>query len=340
MSLAFSKLTGLGHKDGVEGKDEKKQILKNFVDAYNNFSFAPNDNWQGSLGGKCVHVVGTAAGRILINQQSSVLENSGLCFHRNFGLPYIPGSAIKGATRHYAWEQWKNCQSDDEKRNLAKQISDTFGYPTNDKGLDNFIEKNGICKSEASGNVAFLAAVAQVSKKTPPPPQLVMEVATPHHKDYYGGKGTKAFDNEDPVPIFFPAIEAGTKFDFFLVALKKDADLEFAKKMLEGMLCKNGIGAKTASGFGWFDKTETVENTRQNPSLAKWKEKGISEIKKWLKEQASDADIKKFFETVFCDLCKKWKRLKPEIQGLCGKKPKFDTRLRQILGDNYDKYLN
>jgi len=105
------------------------------------------------------------------------------------------------------------------------------------------------------------------------------------------------------------------------------------------MLCKNGIGAKTASGFGWFDKTETVENTRQNPSLDKWEAMTNAVLKTYLKEKASDAEIKEFFETAFPELCKKKQSVKSEIQKIC-KKPEFATRLRQILGNNYNKYLN
>ncbi|NQU45088.1 hypothetical protein HQ520_17525, partial [bacterium] len=74
--------------------------------------------------------------RLIINQAGGVLENAGLCLHRHFGFPVIPGSAVKGCARHAAWCEWDDTEEGEDKQRLAREIALTFGYPTGDHGLD------------------------------------------------------------------------------------------------------------------------------------------------------------------------------------------------------------
>ena len=202
----------------------------------------------------------TLEGRLIVNQAGGVLENAGLCLHRNLSYPYIPGSAVKGCARHYAWEQWKNLEDSEEKKEIARLIALTFGYPTNEKRLDFYLAEifptdfgeNGKYKS-FSGSVAFMNATPY-RKAT-----LVTDILTCHHHDYYNGKLTAAIDSEDPVPLPFPTVEKGSTFVFQIIPLKNDGKTtEFAKKMLKEALEINGIGAKTSAGYGWFTENSSI----------------------------------------------------------------------------------
>jgi CRISPR type III-B/RAMP module RAMP protein Cmr6 len=235
-------------------------------------------------------------GRLIVNQAGGVMENSGLCLHRNFGFPYVPGSAVKGCARHYAWEQWRAEESPEKKKELAKKIALTFGFPTGNRipkdkekikegkvpeeYLDNYLEEafpelfgsykdgqgrklDGKYKT-LSGAVAFLDA--RPHGKAP----LSVDVLTCHHMDYYSGdskylerSGGLALDNEEPNPQPFPVVEAGVTFLFQLCPLKASADLSFAAGMLTSSLEVNGIGAKTSAGYGWFmEDPEVSEQVR------------------------------------------------------------------------------
>ncbi len=55
--------------------------------------------------------------RLMVNMAGGVMENAGLCLDR-FGLPYIPGSAVKGCTRRMAIQELL------EARELAKPASE------------------------------------------------------------------------------------------------------------------------------------------------------------------------------------------------------------------------
>lgn len=66
--------------------------------------------------------------RLIIDAANGVLENGGICLDRTSGVPFIPGSAIKGAARRYAI--WKLGETEDlsQKAQLLADICFTFGY--------------------------------------------------------------------------------------------------------------------------------------------------------------------------------------------------------------------
>lgn len=198
-------------------------------------------------------------GRLIVNQAGGIIGNAGLCLHRHFGYPYIPGSAVKGCARHAAWCRWDDAETAGEKADLARRIALTFGYPTGDNRLDGLLKAAGI--EACAGSVAFLPAMPH--GKT----ALVTDIVNCHHKDYYArkeGKGERATDDESPVPNFFPAVEAGASFVFAVVPVRGRAAVverahgfspaEFALDMLREAVELHGIGAKTAAGYGWFEE--------------------------------------------------------------------------------------
>ena len=182
------------------------------------------------------------AERLVIGLSNGVLENGGLTLHRFFGVPIIPGSALKGISREAAVYV-------DEAHGWEKTI---FGNETKDK-------------EARQGDVSFLDAFP-----TSPNARLEYEVCTPHYKGYYGMEVDRetrglvnpdALDDENPVPNLFPVVAKGVRFRFQLLALNSrlsDAQagrsLDTAVKCLKEALTTRGVGAKTAAGYGWFDE--------------------------------------------------------------------------------------
>ncbi len=154
-------------------------------------------------------------GRLLVNHTGGIMEWN-LALHRFFGCPVIPGSALKGIARNAA-------RFDED----TKRFDRVFGGA--EKG-----------KSDNAGSVAFLMAFPENKDW-----KLVVDVLTSH-----GGS-----DTQNPVPVFFPAVETGATFRFTIAptARTKEGDLEFAIKYLKLALSENGVGAKTAAGYGWFE---------------------------------------------------------------------------------------
>jgi len=198
-----------------------------------------------------VQLVGTLGGNLIVNHSGGILENTGLCLHRFFGYPIIPGSAIKGCAAHTAYRDWKENPSPE----LATKIIDIFGYPPGDETIKQQIAKMlPKTLSNQSGKVAFLAA----TPLTPQNGYLVSDISTCHHPKYYQGKQLQAYDNEEPNPLPFPAVKTGVKFVFTIVPLRTaNADMvEQARQWLLQAMTLWGLGAKTAAGYGWFNFSE------------------------------------------------------------------------------------
>ena len=196
--------------------------------------------------------------RLLVNMAKGFFENANISLHRNFGYPFVPGSAVKGCAAHCARETWRDAD-DAEKLGIARRIVRVFGFPTNDAELDADLRKNVPEKElpDSAGKIVFMAAIPDGRV-----PELCVDVLTPHHSEYYkksaNDEEAKATDDEDPVPSFFLAVEKGATFRFALRGVNgcEPADLDFAEKTLKTALTLNGIGAKTAAGYGWFEETE------------------------------------------------------------------------------------
>lgn len=166
-------------------------------------------------------------GRLAINLADGIIQNAGIALDRIFGLPLIPGSAVKGAARHAAW---CDVQEHPEKQQLFNRV---FG--TDD------------CANQ--GAVTFLQAspVNQV--------KIVVDITNVHTPDYYRSREKSDLAKEKPTPNTFPAVERGGEFAFPIVLNGLDPDeklLEAAETWLESALVQSGIGAKTAAGYGWF----------------------------------------------------------------------------------------
>jgi CRISPR type III-B/RAMP module RAMP protein Cmr6 len=231
-------------------------------------------------------------GRLIVNQAGGVLENAGLCIHPHFNAPYIPGSAIKGCARHAAWQAWNEAEEGDAKIAAAKEVAEIFGFPTGDSKpkkeedvdpnrvyLDEYLKDKCEYKEgdSHSGKVAFLAAVPETTAK------LVVDIVNCHHKDYYAGKETKPYatDDETPIPNFFPAVDAGVSFKFTIVPIGVHNLTERALHWLKIGLSQNGIGAKTAAGYGWFDIDMTDYSSIKPDAdlIAQWETKYSSATK-------------------------------------------------------------
>ncbi len=174
----------------------------------------------------------------------SVLETS-ITLHHTFGVPIIPGSALKGLCAHYAnqhlTEKWKI--GSDAHRWM-------FGDTT------------------YAGIVTFYDAL-------PCPNQFELlrpDVMTVHHKEYYGDGNSTPADWDSPNPVPFLSVTGQ-----FLIALGGPKDwVEAGFKILEHALRELGIGAKTSSGYG------RMEFVREDSPSAQQSETGLSaQFERW-----------------------------------------------------------
>jgi CRISPR-associated protein Cmr6 len=164
-------------------------------------------------------------GRLIVGLGAeSVLETS-IALHHTYGVPCIPGSALKGLARHFAEakrvEGWN-----------SEHSKIVFG---NDKKSDDAV----------AGYITFFDAL-YVPNSGEKEQALHSDVMTVHHANYYMKGNVAPADWDDPNPV--PFISAtGT----YLLALAGPEDwTKPTFKLLEFALAEEGIGAKTSSGYG------------------------------------------------------------------------------------------
>ena len=175
------------------------------------------------------------------------LEN-GFAFLSPYGLPYLPGSGVKGVIRRAAEELAHPDLFKDEDWTLPA-IRHLFG------------DEESV---EWAGTLAFWDVVPQV----PQSKGLGVEVMTPHYSHYYqkregDGEGSVTpHDSGKPNPINFLVVPPGSSF-VFRVACNVDRLQRVAPELAKGDAWKTllkkafrhayewvGFGAKTAVGYG------------------------------------------------------------------------------------------
>jgi len=157
--------------------------------------------------------------------------------------------------------------------------------------------------SHFAGTVQFLPAYPLNVKLTDPfhptPDRLgdlELDVVTCHHGDYYADPdpNAKASDTQEPVPVVFPAVAPGHVFVFVVRAAEatKDSLAVLARRWLADSLGTFGIGAKTASGYGWFDCSDALQQAVKaelSRAALKPNEELLKEFRGWNDKQVRRA---------------------------------------------------
>lgn len=199
--------------------------------------------------------------RMIIGLGSDNVLEAGLTLHHTYGVPYIPGSAVKGICAHYCNE-------------LGKSLGDDYKIGEKDR-------KTGVIyqilfgDTKQAGMIRFHdALIVPDSLKD----CLKDDVMTPHHSDYYGAKDeTAPTDFDSPVPVTFLSVSG--KF-LFVISSDDVTDtgkkwIEFVWKLLDGALANKGIGGKTNSGYGFGydpDALKAEEERKQQEAIKKQEE--------------------------------------------------------------------
>ncbi len=194
------------------------------------------------------------------------LEN-GFAFLNPYGLPYLPGSGVKGVLRQAARElasgEWGDAKGWSDRRTLSITVANKelqlspidalFGYEA-DAGETTHVR----------GALSFWDVIPQIQGKA-----LAVEVMTPHQGHYYqqkpelkSGNSATPHDSGQPIPINFLTVPPGSGFVFHVVCDRAHLArlaLELARDgrwktllqaAFEHAFAWLGFGAKTAVGYG------------------------------------------------------------------------------------------
>jgi len=201
------------------------------------------------------------------------LEN-GFAFLNPYGLPYLPGSGVKGVLRQAAKElasgQWADQQGWSEEKPYSIQIDrdTTIRLSLLDVLFGRETEAGD--KVHVRGALSFWDVIPQIAGD-----HLLVEIMTPHQSHYYQQKpaagSTNPHDSGQPNPISFLTVPPGSEFTFHVVCdvahlrrlteekqsgapdLLAEGETHW-KTLLEAAFQHAftwlGFGAKTAVGYG------------------------------------------------------------------------------------------
>ncbi|MCX6678357.1 MAG: type III-B CRISPR module RAMP protein Cmr6 [Methanothrix sp.] len=211
--------------------------------------------------------------------RSHPVEN-GFAWHHLLGIPYLPGSSVKGMVRSYA-TCWLDGQNNVDKADLMR----IFG-PRDPKDGPIHV-----------GSVIFMDALPIL------PVRLKAEVMTPHYNPYYAGDNEPPGDWHSPKPIPFLAVDEGQVFLFGILPRcpGDGADCSRASEWLSDALNVMGAGAKTSSGYGRFSKVDL-------------KNRGMRRLA-WISRQQQENNVTAFLRDSPKIALEKWSEIEnPEIK--------------------------
>jgi CRISPR-associated protein Cmr6 len=217
------------------------------------------------------------------------LEN-GFAFLNPYGLPYLPGSGVKGVLRQAARElaggDWGDAKGWSESpiytlmqgEGTARKavLDERTKSPVKLSMLDALfgLESDDGGKVHVRGALAFWDVVPQIKGDS-----LAVEIMTPHQGHYYqhnpAAGSTNPHDSGQPIPISYLTVPPGSGFTFYVVC-----DLPFLRRIAPSLAEDGhwkalltaafehafqwlGFGAKTAVGYGAMRENPAARDKRE-----------------------------------------------------------------------------
>ena len=220
------------------------------------------------------------------------VHETSMTLHHIYGIPYIPGSALKGIARDAAVADLCSEVENEKPDVMDKLISmpdfnetDTLkkgkqianygrierqnkdivkpGKSTIDKIIKGWskleIAQKIFGSQKQAGKIIFFDAYPEKDIS------IKLDIMNPHYPKYYSDNEAPT-DWQNPNPIKFLTVE-NTSFNFTLALNKKEADqnknkiesdpvlLDDAETWLRLALRSHGVGAKTSVGYGYFKES-------------------------------------------------------------------------------------
>lgn len=213
--------------DGEAGGGAKRSLIDKAVGLNpSSLYLAALKRWQKATSqeGRFAQLQIDLVSRLYIGVTRENALESGVTTSHAYGMPMIPGSAVKGL-----------CRATAKRMKLGDQAMQfMFGADTDSES-----------EAEAGGLIFHDAWWVGKGNEKP----FVREIVTPHHQEYYVRQGENpATDFDSPIPANQIAVTGA----FYFVIEGDRAWTGMTKRLLQMALSDTGIGGKRSSGYGFF----------------------------------------------------------------------------------------
>jgi len=202
------------------------------------------------------------------------LEN-GFAFLNPYGLPYLPGSGVKGVLRQAARELASGDWGDSPWQAFNRSLSGVEANAPDFDSAQSATYLDALFGREDSndalrGALSFWDVIPQIKGDS-----LMVEIMTPHQGHYYQQKpaagSTSPHDSGQPIPISYLTVPPGSVFTFHVVCdlahleriapeLARDGRWKtLVTAAFEHAFAWCGFGAKTAVGYGAMVRDHLAE---------------------------------------------------------------------------------
>lgn len=229
------------------------------------------------------------ASRLLVGHGNPSAVDVGLTVHHTWGVPLIPGSALKGLLAHYVaavygpddqslppWMQIGEAKARVDcqgitwsggciERGPGPVYRALFGAP--DARQDDEMRTHGFDAGASAGTVVFHDALYVPNSIVGDKP-YALDVLSVHQKQYYNSKGGRwPNDYDDPNPVTFLTVRPGA---CLLFALSGPEDwTALAERLLRDALERWGVGGKTSAGYGRMLAAEQAAGVQSGTGWAR-----------------------------------------------------------------------
>jgi CRISPR-associated protein Cmr6 len=195
--------------------------------------------WQGVISAlQGQYFTATTQWRMVVGLGGETVLETDLTLHHLYGLPFIPGSALKGLTRVY----------------VTGEIDE---HKSGHRDTDDATVQRIFGTQKTAGSVLFFDAIPVHGKFA-----CDLDIMNAHYPRYYG-ENQLPTNTQDPNPVTFLTV-AKTTFAFAAAPRRAQdtGDAELALQWLQKALQQYGVGGKTNAGYGYFN----IDTARQTLS--------------------------------------------------------------------------
>lgn len=293
----------------------------------------------------CLDVVATAPFTTGLGNEHP-LEN-GFAFLWPYGLPYLPGSGVKGvlrqAARELAWNEWGDSKGWSEEKAYRLRVGgnpvlDLEKQPVTVSMLDVLFGRETLSgeSDHVRGALSFWDVVPQIEGDS-----LMVEIMTPHQGHYYQIDKKKnpekphfqsPHESGQPTPISFLTVPPGSRFVFHVVCdlallgrLAPDLARDGRWKVLVQEAFMHafdwlGFGAKTAVGYGAMkrDEAREAEERKKQEARARAAQEAAEAARRAKEKEAERAKMDPVERSIHEFLDNRPDKNQPEISAVIG----------------------